>query len=169
MTDQTEASAVPPQPQIIPAATPSGLGGWLILPMLGLFLTIGNQLMSLTSAGQVFGSLGALNGLQSQMVIVEFFLNLAIFLAWPIALLVLFFNKDRKFPRNYIIWQIVGAVFVVLDLFAGYALFAQVYESTGTPFFDTATLRGLIGSVVGVCIWIPYMMNSVRVKNTFVR
>lgn len=171
MTDDTQASAIPPQPQVAPAPAlvPSGIGGWLILPMLGMFATIGVQLVGLTSAGDTFSSLNALNGAQSHMVVLEFCLNLVVFLAAPIALLVLFFNKDRKFPRFFIIWQIVGAAFVVVDLLVGYALFAQVFESSGTPFFDNTTLRSLLGSAVGVCIWVPYMLNSVRVKNTFVR
>ena len=42
MTDDTQASAIPPQPQIAPAPaqTLNGIGGWLILPMLGLFASI---------------------------------------------------------------------------------------------------------------------------------
>jgi hypothetical protein len=169
MTDQTQASPTPAQPQIVRAATPSGIGGWLILPLLGMFATVGVQLVGLTHTGDTFGNLSALNGAQSLMVVLEFWLNLAIFLGAPIALLVLFFNKSRKFPRYYITWQIVSAAFVVLDLLAGYALFAQAFEASGTPFFDNTTMRSLLGSAVGVCIWIPYMMNSVRVKNTFVK
>ena len=169
MTDDSAATAaLPPQPATPAITGPKGIGGWLILPMLGMFATLGVQLVGLTDAGQGFGNLNALNGLQSQMVVLEFCFNLVLFLAAPIALLVLFFNKDRKFPRYYIIWQIVGSAFVVLDLMLGYALFAQAYEASGTPFFDTTTLRSLLGSVIGVCVWVPYMMNSVRVKNTFV-
>jgi hypothetical protein len=169
MTDNSAATAAPPSPAPIPAITgPVGIGGWLILPMLGLFATLGVQLLGLAKLGDVFGHLDALSSLQSNMIVLEFCINLALFLVAPIALLVLFFGKDRKFPRYYIIWQIVGSAFVVLDLMLGYALFAQAYEASGTPFFDTTTIRSLLGSVVGVCIWVPYMMNSVRVKNTFV-
>ena len=167
MTDDSAATAALP-PQTPATAGPTGIGGWLILPMLGMFATLGVQLIGLTKLGDVFGHLDALSSLQSNMIVLEFCINLVLFLAAPIALLVLFFNKDRKFPRSYIIWQIVGSAFVVLDLMLGYALFAQAYEASGTPFFDSTTIRSLLSSVVGVCIWIPYMMNSVRVKNTFV-
>lgn len=169
MTDETQASAISPQPQVVAAATRSGIGGWLILPMLGMFATVGVQLVGLTNTGDTFGNLSALSGAQSLMVVLEFWLNLVIFLGAPIALLVLFFNKSRRFPRYYISWQIVSATFVVLDLFAGYALFAQAFEASETPFFDNTTMRSLLGSAVGVGIWVPYMMNSVRVKNTFVK
>ena len=169
MTDNSAATAAPPSQTPVPATTgPVGIGGWLILPMLGLFATLGVQLLGLAKVGDVFGHLDSLSALQSNMIVLEFCINLALFLVAPIALLVLFFNKDRKFPRYYIIWQIVGSAFVVLDLMLGYALFAQAYEASGTPFFDSTTIRSLLSSVVGVCIWIPYMMNSVRVKNTFV-
>jgi hypothetical protein len=170
MTEETQASAIPPQPQAVPAKPPlTGIGGWLILVMLGMFGSIGLQLVGLTSAGDTFGILGNLSGPQANLVVIEFIANLVIFLAWPIALLVLFFNKDRKFPRLYIWWMAVSAVFVFLDLAASYIMFHDVYEAGGTSFFDRDTLRSMGGALAGVCIWIPYMVNSVRVKNTFVK
>jgi hypothetical protein len=149
-------------------AGPKGIGGWLILPMLGLFATVGLQLYGLTTAGETFASLSALNGLQSNMVVAEFILNLIIFLGVPIALLVLLFSTRRSFPRMYIWWQVIGAAFVVIDLLAGYALFHDAYEASGTPFFDSQTIRSLTSTIIGICIWVPYMLQSMRVKNTFV-
>ena len=168
MPDMSEADAAPAQPSAGATAGPVGIGGWLILPMLGMFATIGVQFIGLTTVGQTFAGLSGLGGLPSTAVALELWINLALFLAAPIVLLILFFNRKRSFPRYFIMWQIAGAAFLFVDLLAGYALFAQVFEADGTPFFQTAGFRNVLGSIIGICIWVPYMLNSVRVRNTFV-
>ena len=167
MTDDTQAV---PQPAQAPtsATGPTGIGGWLVLPMLGMIATPIVQLINLMGLGNTLGHLDQLGPLLSNLVVIETILNFCLFVVVPGLLLIQFFGKTRRFPRWYIIWTIVSAVFVVLDLLVGYVAFRDAYEASGTPFFDQDTLRALTGSLVGVCIWIPYMLNSVRVRNTFV-
>ena len=165
MTD--DAQPVSP-PAAAPAATPAGIGGWLILPMLGMIATPIVQLINLSSLGGTLGNVSSLGPLLSNLIWIETLINFGLFVVVPCLLLVQFFGKRRRFPRWYIAWISSSAVVVVRDLMIGYAAFHDVYESSGTSFFDQGTLRGLISALVGVCIWIPYMLNSVRVKNTFV-
>jgi hypothetical protein len=70
----------------------------------------------------------------------------------------------RIFPRLYIICTIASAVLLALDRLLAYWLTPGVYaaDPIGT------LLQGLPGVLLGVLVWIPYMLKSVRVKNTFV-
>jgi hypothetical protein len=39
---------------------------------------------------------------------------------------------------------------------------------TNEPVFDSNTLRQFASSIIVVCIWVPYMLLSRRVRNTFI-
>ena len=160
MTTTDQATALP--------AGPRGIGGWMILPILGLAATVVTQLINLSTLGDSLGIAGQLDGPRQALIIAEIVGNALIFLILPIVLLVLVTQKKRNFPRLYVVYSVVGAVFFVLDLILGYALFAEVYNSGSAEFFDSNTLRGIGGALAGLLIWTPYMLNSVRVKNTFV-
>ena len=167
MTDQ--AQTTPPAQPRATAAPLSGIGGWLLLPLLGLVLTVVNQLPNLQPMAEGLGSVGNLDALTSNIVVIDIILTVVILLIAPLVLLGLMLSKSRRFPRLYIVWLIVSAVFVVADLFVSYSLIHSSLEASGTSFFDLSTLRTLLGPLIGVCVWIPYMLNSVRVKNTFVK
>ena len=161
------------QPAAAPAATtpvPSGLGGWLILPMLGLILSALGQVIALPDIFATFGQLGlsGVGGLASNLVQLDILLALALYFVAPIALLVLMLGKKRSFPRNFIRWAIAAAILVVFDLLLGYWLGHAALEASGEGFFGYATLREAIAPLAGLVIWTPYMLNSLRVKNTFV-
>ena len=152
-----------------PAAPgPVGIGGWLILPLLGLLATPVIQIFNLTSSGETLQVAGALGGVRQALIIAEIVCNVGIFLILPLVCLVLLSQKKRTFPRIYVVYSIVSALFYFLDLYLGYAMFAEVYQSGQAEFFDRDTIRGIVGSIAGLVIWTPYMLNSVRVKNTFV-
>ena len=53
-------------------------------------------------------------------------------------------------------------VFLSLDLFFAYILFPS------EPVFDLETSREFFRSIIATIIWVPYMLYSKRVKNTFV-
>jgi len=166
MTDDAQAN-----PQLASAAVaagPVGIGGWLVLPMLGMIATPILQLINLANPANGLGNVSSLGPLIANLIWIEALLNFGLLVVAPALLLVQFFGKRRRFPRWYIVWTSATAVFVVLDLFVGYAAFHEAYEASGTPLFNRETLRALAGALVGVCVWIPYMVNSVRVKNTFV-
>ncbi len=147
---------------------PAGLGGWLHVPMIGMIGTPLLQLFRLTQTGQLFATVDGFGPLGTLFVTTELALRLALLLAAPTWLLVLFFKRDRRFPKLYIHWQTALGIFVLLDWLLSYALFHTMIEGSHLSFFDPVFLRPVATAAVGVFIWSPYMAKSVRVKNTFV-
>jgi hypothetical protein len=102
------------------------------------------------------------------LITVEVFAGIGIFLAWPLVLLVKFFQKKMEFPRLYVLFLFVGAAYFFADLYLTWFLFSKIFAAAGIEFFDRDTIRGIVSALVGLVVWVPYMWNSVRVKNTFV-
>ena len=75
---------------------------------------------------------------------------------------VLFFRQSPLFPRFYIGILVVSLVFFASDLW----LASRVRPED--PFFLLARLPGLVATTVSFLVWVPYMLLSKRVKNTFV-
>lgn len=153
---------------------PKGLGGWLILPALGLIILpirllmiFYNDFLPIFQEGywQVLttpGS-GAYHHLWGPYIIFEIIGN-AIFLIFGIFLLYLFFSKSFRFPKLIIIFYVANLVFVVADFFMGDMIPAVAAEKN-----DPEVIKEVARSIVGVLIWVPYFLVSKRVKNTFVK
>jgi hypothetical protein len=75
---------------------------------------------------------------------------------------ILFFTKRAAFPKWFIGIILFAVVFIILDAFA----FKLVMPDE--PVFDKDTTREFMRSLVFAFIWIPYMLFSRRVKETFV-
>lgn len=151
--------------------SPSGIGGWLILPMLGLIITpIRLAIVLLTIHVPIFteGTWGALttpgnpayHQLWAPLLMYEVVGNV-LFVAASIILLVMLFTKHHLFPKWMIIFYISNLAFVGIDFFAG-DLIPVVAAAT-----DMESVKELIRSVIGVAIWVPYFIKSRRVRNTF--
>jgi hypothetical protein len=153
-------------------AAPRGIGGWLILPLLGLIITpflVGFQLVgniqivfqpaiwkALTTPGSdIFHPLWA------PLIIFEIAAN-AVMVAFGLIILWLFVKKSRRVPMLMIIWMVALAVVQVADL----ALARQIPAVAAEP--DPQSMRDLFRSVLAAVIWVPYFLSSRRVKNTFV-
>jgi hypothetical protein len=151
----------------------SGIGGWLILPMLGLFfapLKLGFLLLStfvpiftngawenLTTKGTQ-----AYHPLWAPLLIIEIIGNSA-FIVFAILLLILLFRKNYLFPKLMITFLAANLIFVVLDFFIADLIPAVAKES------NSESVRELLRTILAAVIWIPYFIRSVRVKNTFCR
>ena len=152
---------------------PSGLGGWLILPAIGLLFA------PLRILGYLFGDIipifqdGAwevlttpgsemYHALWAPLIIFETVGNL-FFVGFTLVLLVLFFTKSHRFPKLMIAYLVLNLVFVVAD-----TVLAEFI-----PFIagehDPETYKEIARGVFGVVIWVPYFLVSKRVKNTFVK
>jgi hypothetical protein len=150
---------------------PRGLGGWLVLVGLGLLLS---PLFILASLIQFYvllftdGSWAILTTPGSEayhptlgpLLISELVVNCA-FLVAQIWLLVLFYKCSRGFPKLFIWVALLRLLFVLVD-----AWVASSVLSEGR--IDADTTRDIVRSAVPVVIWVPYMLVSRRVKNTFV-
>ncbi|MDX9892937.1 MAG: DUF2569 family protein [Patescibacteria group bacterium] len=153
-----------------------GLGGWLILVGLGLIsapLMIGwalyQDFLPLVLESQVWQTLtspGSLiySSLWKPTLMMEVTVNI-IFFVWTIYLLVLFFRKSAHFPKLYIIFLAVNLLFLMIDDILLFQIRRQLPilgQTVGEQKFSS------LSAVLPTVIWIPYMLNSKRVKQTFV-
>ena len=122
-----------------------GVGGWLILPTIGLFLGAGIWLFNFVIWGLLLFS--EESGLYELIV----FLTSAIIAFLAIYSLVLEFKKKKEFPKWAITTLWVGVVATIL---------LSVLDGDYSDVF---------GTTIGAIIWTWYFNVSVRVKNTFVK
>ncbi|MER9655382.1 DUF2569 domain-containing protein [Mesorhizobium sp. M0152] len=146
---------------------PEGIGGYLIVPMLGLiFMPLGGLVLLDHHIG-LSEYFSLLTGAQQVFVVAEVFGYLAIAVACPLGLLVLLFGKKRAFPRLYIVWAAVSPVSVLAALAAARIQIGDISEAQGVALFDAETARSVQRAIVYSVIWILYMQKSQRVQNTF--
>lgn len=151
---------------------PSGLGGWLILVGIGLVLSpFRLGAFTLQTFVPVFtngtweilttpGSEGY-HALWAPLLIFELLGNLGFIVAY-IALGILFFRKSRFFPKAYIAIAFMNLCFIILDAFL------SSFVLPGEPMFLPDTAKEIARPLVSIAIWVPYMLVSKRVRNTFV-
>ena len=147
-------------------AGPVGLGGWLIL-------------IALHVIGAIVGTVGAITMMYLPLmadiasspneygpgVILLVAFELLVFLGFlivEITELVFFFKKHRLFPKIYIGLSLAYIAWPFLD--AGVCWLTAPDE----PVLDPYTLMAGVHATCVALIWIPYMLRSKRVANTFV-
>ena len=150
-----------------------GIGGWLILPLIGLFIVpIRISLLVLKDLVPIFteghwnvlttpGS-GAYHPLWAPLLIFECAGN-AIFIIFSIVLLVFFFPKSRLLPKLIIFYLVLNLLFVAGDFFLADLIPAVAEQS------NPHSAKELGRAIIGAMIWVPYFLFSKRVKQTFVR
>ena len=159
------------EPDEIPPSQPVGLGGWLILVAIGLVIGPLRLLVFIAEAyppifsdgtWQVLTTPGseAYHPLWGPLIMFELAGNLA-FVAAGIWMLVLFFSQSARFPKVYIWVACAGLLFAIVDVW-----FISIVLVDG-PVIDPQTAVELAGALIGVLIWVPYMLVSRRVRNTF--
>lgn len=171
-------------PQVEVQITPSGrestkqeplydtIGGWLLLPMLGMVFTpfaiafnlwtnyvpifTGGQWQEFTTPGSEL-----YHPLLGPLLIFELIANLGVGVLVIVCLFCLFPRK-RIFPRLAIAYYLVSIAFVVLDHIGA----NQIPLLAANP--ETGDVQEIVRAVAAGGIWIPYMLLSRRVKGTFV-
>jgi Protein of unknown function (DUF2569) len=153
---------------------PVGIGGWLLLPALGLIAT--PLLMAFGFYKDLLPALApnvwnlltdphsaAYNRFWGPLIVYEVLINLALFV-FTLWLLWVFFTKSQHAPKLFVIWLAAIAGTRIID----YLLFSQI-PAISDKSADPATATDLVRSIVGAAIWIPYFLRSERVKNTFIK
>lgn len=150
-------------------ADAESIGGWLVLPLLGLFFTPVRVLNFLIS-NEYFNQrvwtelLNPTSNVYSPALVavsmVELVVNVA-FLVFSVLLIYLFIKRRSSVPRLMVIFYAVNFGFILLDYLLVQALSLPV---AGT----SETVRSITTALVGAAIWIPYFNVSERVKATFV-
>jgi hypothetical protein len=162
------AEALPPSPPMF--STPNdleGIGGWVILIAIGLvispFYILGSSVLKdveVFSNPRIQAVFDNHPGLQS-LIVAEIVTNLVV-VAFMLVLNYLFFTKRRSFPAFFICILVFQFAFLITDTIAAHAVMPN-YPLSANAF------AGILRSIVGAAIWIPYMLVSRRVKATFVR
>jgi hypothetical protein len=148
---------------------PQGIGGWLVLPMLALIVTpiLGTiQLYQANFVGllqnwRVFGFL------QNALIVGELLIGGVLDLTAPALLLFFMFKRWEIFPGWYMIWAAVLPIYAILDPLAAHLVFPETFPTIADA-YDEETMRAVTRSIWSAVVWIPYMMRSERVANTFV-
>jgi hypothetical protein len=165
-TPQAPVSDAPAKPD-----GPAGIGGWLILPVIGLFVFPVRVVISLVTdyvpifQGGIWGNLTTpgsevYHPLWAPVIIGEIFCNVG-FLFFDLALIYLLFTKSHRFPKAFIVFTLANLAFIVGDAAIAWqipAVAARGLEGVGAEIART---------LVVAAVWVPYMLVSKRVRNTF--
>jgi hypothetical protein len=170
-TPETKTSLTPQENQ------PQGIGGWLILPVIGLFIT--PVWVAITTINEIIPSLQPevwdilttpgtqlYHPLWAVMIIFELVGNSILFVG-SLVLIVLLFGKKKIFPRLIIAFYILNLVVLGIDYLAIVTFISDILPTEGEK-LGLEAMKELAKAIIGAAIWIPYFLVSVRVKNTFV-
>jgi Protein of unknown function (DUF2569) len=145
-----------------------GIGGWLILPVIGLIgtlvLTAFNMAIVLTFFDGIQRTMDELgNGLSSAKI--SFFLSMVfgvgVLLSAAVAIYRIFVSK-RKVVSIAIVHYVLLAVGGFVDLWSDRSMASALKEAA-----DSSLLKDAVYGVVAAAVWIPYFVKSKRVANTF--
>ena len=165
--------AAPSEPIIPPYQPGGGLGGWLIL--LGVAVAVSPFIMLRHVAETVKAVFmsdmwklltspdsESYHALWAPFLIGEIGFNV-LSMVVSSYMVYLFFAKKKSFPSWYIWGHAVTLVVQIVDV-----LLLQVVMP-GQPLLDPETSKELTRSVMGIVVWVPYLLLSKRVALTFTR
>lgn len=144
---------------------PSGLGGWLLLPLLGLVVSILSTGFNMLQAIGTWETVSIIisgsdpNFAHMQIPVLASLISGSIVLIVAPICLILMFMRSPQTPNWMIGFYLLGLVVAIIEYFAARAMMPVDPGITGS----------LIGGVIGALIWIPYFRRSQRVANTFRR
>jgi hypothetical protein len=151
---------------------PSGLGGWLIFVAIGLIVSpVFLFAVSVRTFMPIFRNgtwstittpnSASYHPLLASLIVFEMVVNVCTILA-GLWLIYLFFKRAKIFPRVFVWFTVLNLAFMLLDAVLGSLVIRD------QPIFDSGTISGLTRSIIVAAVWVSYMLNSQRVKNTFV-
>lgn len=162
--DPPPASATPRGPFEMPL---QGIGGWLLLPALGVILSPLRLLMTLRETASAYAGdvwMAALlpgnaesNPLRSGTMLYELAANIGLLVLYAL-LAVLFFRKRSNVPRFYVALIVASIAVPIID---------ALLMSSFLPASDQGWARIGQGLFFGA-LWSAYFMRSRRVRETFV-
>jgi tetratricopeptide (TPR) repeat protein len=182
--DQTVATPVRPDRRLAHhLAGPAGIGGFLLLPVIGLIVTIGWSAWSIIRdfiplfRSTVWAALTTPDSptyywVWKPLILFEAFAAMVMVLA-PIALLVIVFRKRRSARHWVITFYVFCCVYAAIDSAVALLFVSEWLRSvadlpdTAAAVYSAAT-QGLYRAFILAAVWIPYFVRSRRVKNTFV-
>ena len=153
----------PTENRIFAFGKPTPLGGWIILPMIGLIVIIlripYDQLTGGMFKNAIWQSYDYTPKETSFKILMwsEFIVN-TFFVCYAAFCLLLLVKRRDILPR-YITWLYgMNVAFIMVD-----AICVHTLLSSGS-----SNNNELLRSLIGACIWIPYFNRADRVKTTFI-
>ncbi len=139
---------------------PSGIGGWLILPAIGIVVA------PVWFAKNVFDYFPGIELLEPgtlvhTMTMIEV-LGLIGFAILATLTAVQFFTYRKGAPKLYRVFMVGQLLFLMGDYWQAAIFFSK-------PMFDIDTGITMSMLFAACLIWVPYFLYSARVRNTFVR
>ena len=147
---------------------PRGIGGWMILPIIGLILTVGLTVYNLYGVVEEWEGIKAIIAGTNDTAIA---LRLPVaassgfaLITIGVALACLFsiFTHSPRVPWLMTIFYILVITATVVEILVDYRVVALTGGST-----DPKNWGELTKVIVAAAIWIPYFHRSRRVANTF--
>jgi hypothetical protein len=147
---------------------PVTIGGWLLLPVIGAFLSILFILYHLLTQSYFDKTVWMLRTDESSdsylpgfgpVLVFELCLNIAL-MFYLILILVLVLKYNRHVPKLFIIYYIAYFFLTLLD---DVLTMSVLHDKTALNVFNDVFRK-----LVACAIWIPYFVVSKRVKETFV-
>jgi hypothetical protein len=156
--NRTESRTAERPKMSAPRSDLNGIGGWLILVAIGLAIS---PLVSLHGISRDFrllfdhnqSVLESYRGL-AFLILFEAATNTIFFLSL-IGLNVLFYLKKRSFPGCMIAFLCMQLFIILVDHLAA------------MRYFPSVSLAHPARALIGAAIWVPYLLRSLRVKETF--
>jgi hypothetical protein len=144
-------------------AGPKGLGGWLILVGINVCMSplvvLGNVTPLLSREGWAL-MLDAENALRTTLWCG---VSGAILLAAVATIAAaLYFRRSRRFPRWYIAFLIGNLLYTV-----GIVVLVSMNQDVD-PAMTPVNMRDITNKLIHCAIWVPYLLTSRRVRNTFI-
>lgn len=161
---ETQQSTAPPVRE-----GPQGIRGWLVLPMLGLIFTPVLCVIQVNDVNivSIAENWRAFTFPQQALLLVELLMGGILNLTAPALLLLFMFKRWEIFPGWYMIWAAAMPLYALLDPWLAQLTFPNAFPTLADA-YDRETVRTISRSISSAVIWIPYMMRSARVANTFV-
>jgi hypothetical protein len=143
-----------------------GIGGWMVIVAIGLYLSpitvsylvYDNGYFNQGIWDQYIAMYGDQPFLSGGLYFFEMLYNLGV-IFFSIFLIVLMHQKRTTFPKLYIYFRVFVLLGLIIDTIWGAEIIGQ----------EAIDGKELIRGIIGAAIWIPYMMKSQLVKETFVR
>lgn len=146
------------------------IGGFLILPLIGLCLSVLRILVDMFQDDGWFFLMTGSDWAHAteHPLVAELYTHLSqahgvAILAYTVLLLVLYVKRRTSTPLLMKVLYLWSVVFLLVDI--GLYNWLKLDEITGNPYAVKEVTRGIIAA----CIWIPVFHYSKRVRNTFTR
>ena len=137
---------------------PRGIGGWLIIPAIGLVLSPIKSLTMLIMGIKMIQSFTP-ELLSDARLWISGLIDVTLIIA-TLVVTVFFFKKRRIAVQAIIGLMAASIVASAIQTFLNMSMIGEV---------DSDTIKPIVHACVFGAIWIPYFLKSKRVKNTFVK